>query len=222
MPKRIFFIFLIFVFIFPASSCLGVDTRLDKKDLTSGLSVEKRIEKARNASYTIIKINLYGDKKDVDLGMVSVGIGRGVVFKDNGKLIVLSAGHVIFSPEFDEDLYKFLLAEKLNFLNVNDFDFDFDWKIGRRVAIWSTPRNLGEWYREGIVSSDYTNFSRTKKDYNFGIIDVFCAPGDSGGIVISCDSGKIIGLPISLSSVFPLGIIVKIDKFFDGLNLKKE
>src|SRR3989339_305780 len=107
MPKRIFFIFF-----FPASSCLGVDTRLDKKDLTSGLSVEKRIEKARNASYTIIKINLYGDKKDVDLGMVSVGIGRGVVFKDNGKLIVLSAGHVIFSPEFDEDLYKFLLAEK--------------------------------------------------------------------------------------------------------------
>lgn len=257
--------------------------------------VNPNIERLMNASYGIIKVSLYSEEENSNMGTIKVDAGRGVLFKNNKEKLFLTCSHILSG-----NVPGFLMAEKyiivknweeyekkknilitkvikkmskeefnvffnsytftentigidqkniskdkesdaayvaldnyhnytdLNFVTYNDFDFDFDYKIGRKIGVWGTPFFLGEWYREDVIASSIPESS-------FVIIAAGCGPGDSGGIAVSPDSEKIIGILSRVTAEnmgasgageiqipIPNGFVIKISSFFNILQIKKQ
>lgn len=170
--------------------------------------------------------------KDSDLTVPRSVFDDYSVAPDNKKIIPIDFGVARYSFEVDSG-YVILnnnLKERLNCLTIVDFDFNFDWKIGRSIGIFGAPYSFGEWYREGVVASDYVGGPNFTKNNNFAFISLACAPGDSGGIIISLESGKIVGIVSGILTLkdpsfgisFPNGLIIKINTFFQKLEILKE
>jgi hypothetical protein len=111
------------------------------------------------------------------------------------------------------------LRDRLHYLIKTDFDLSFDWRQGQTVGLLGAPYNESVSYRSGsVLSKDWVMQDGTVNT-NYAVIDIMTLNGDSGGVVFSIDSNKIIGLVSKRNLKNSQGVILKIWPFLHSLEL---
>lgn len=111
------------------------------------------------------------------------------------------------------------LKSKLNYLDKDDFDLNFDWSSTGDVGLLGAPGNISVWYREGnILEKDWVT-EEGGRDINSALINVDTFHGDSGGILVFLDTGKVIGVVTKFNTESQNGVVLKIEAFLRSLKL---